>query len=161
MRSTGALHYYSTPAPSARSGLAKPSPQRGGIGSPSHAGIDRGGTHRQSTKGRFPCTRGDRPEPEVGAEMAVRLAAVGNQAGALVAHPSRPLRRSVGGGNPAPAPGRGRRQAQEEERFPGRFSISQLRTLQRRLQALRQVQEAGAKRSGPGSLLPPRASPGP
>ena len=48
-----------------------------------------------------------------------------------------------------------------EERFPGRFSVSQFRTLQRRLQALRQAQEAGAKRSGPGGLLPPGASAGP
>ena len=52
------------------------------------------------------------------------------------------------------------RQAQEEEKFPGRFSVSQLRTLQRRLQALRQAQEAGAERPGPGGLLPPGAHPG-
>ena len=45
-----------------------------------------------------------------------------------------------------------------EEKFPGRFSASQLRTLQRRLQALRQAQEAGTQRSGSGGLLPPRAS---
>ena len=48
-----------------------------------------------------------------------------------------------------------------EERHPGRFSASQLRTLQRRLQALRQAQEASTQRPGPGGLLPPRASPGP
>ena len=47
-----------------------------------------------------------------------------------------------------------------EERHPGRFSASQLRTLQRRLQALRQAQEAGAQRSRSGSVLPPGASPG-
>ena len=46
-----------------------------------------------------------------------------------------------------------------EERHPGRFSGSQLRTLQRRLQALRQAQEACAERSGPGGLLPPGAPP--
>ena len=45
-----------------------------------------------------------------------------------------------------------------EEKFPGRFSASQLRTLQRRLQALRQAQEAGTQRSGSGGLLPPGAS---
>ena len=50
------------------------------------------------------------------------------------------------------------RQAQEEDRHPDRFSASQLRTLQRRLQALRQAQEAGTQRPGPGGLLPPRAS---
>ena len=48
-----------------------------------------------------------------------------------------------------------------EERHPGRFSASQLRTLQRRLQALRQAQEASAQRPGPRGLLPPGASPGP
>ena len=52
------------------------------------------------------------------------------------------------------------RQAQEEEKFPGRFSASQLRPLQRRLQALRQAHEAGAERPEPGGLLPPGASPG-
>ena len=45
-----------------------------------------------------------------------------------------------------------------EEKFPGRFSASQLRTLQRRLQALRQAQEAGTQRAGSGGLLPPGAS---
>ena len=34
------------------------------------------------------------------------------------------------------------------DQHPGRFSASQLRTLQRRLQALRQAQEEGAPRSG-------------
>ena len=48
-----------------------------------------------------------------------------------------------------------------EEKFPGRFSASQLRTLQRRLQALRQAQEARSQRPRPRSLLPPGASPGP
>ena len=43
------------------------------------------------------------------------------------------------------------------DQHPGRFSASQLRTLQRRLQALRQAQEAGAERSGSGGLLPPRS----
>ena len=46
------------------------------------------------------------------------------------------------------------------EQHPGRFSAAQLRTLQRRLQALRQAQEAGAARSGPGGVLPPGASAG-
>ena len=41
-----------------------------------------------------------------------------------------------------------------EEKFPGRFSASQLRTLQRRLQALRQAQEARSQRPRPRSLLP-------
>ena len=40
-----------------------------------------------------------------------------------------------------------------EEKSPGRFSASQLRTLQRRLQGL-----AGTQRSGSGGLLPPGAS---
>ena len=48
-----------------------------------------------------------------------------------------------------------------EEQHPSRFSASQLRTLQRRLQALRQAQEAGTERSGPRGVLPPRASTGP
>ena len=47
-----------------------------------------------------------------------------------------------------------------EEQHPGRFSAAQLRTLQRRLQALRQAQEACAARSGPGGVLPPGASAG-
>ena len=47
-----------------------------------------------------------------------------------------------------------------EDQHPGRFSASQLRTLQRRLQALRQAQEAGSARSGPGGIFPPRASAG-
>ena len=47
-----------------------------------------------------------------------------------------------------------------EEQHPGRFSASQLRTLQRRLQALRQAQEAGAEWSGPGGVLPPGAPTG-
>ena len=46
------------------------------------------------------------------------------------------------------------------EQHPGRFSPSQLRTLQRRLQALRQAQEAGAAWSGAGGVLPPGASAG-
>ena len=46
------------------------------------------------------------------------------------------------------------------EQYPGRFSASQLRTLQRRLQALRQAQEAGAPRAGSGGVLPPGASAG-
>ena len=46
------------------------------------------------------------------------------------------------------------------EQHPGRFSASQLRTLQRRLQALRQAQEAGAAWSGSGGVLPPGASAG-
>ena len=48
-----------------------------------------------------------------------------------------------------------------EEKFPGRFSVSQLRTLQRRLQALRQAQEAGNARPRPRGLLSPGASSGP
>ena len=44
------------------------------------------------------------------------------------------------------------------ERHPDRFSASQLRTLQRRLQPLRQAQEAGAQRPRSGGLLPPGAS---
>ena len=47
-----------------------------------------------------------------------------------------------------------------EEKHPGRFSASQVRTLQRRLQALRQAQEAGARRPGPRGLLPPEHPPG-
>ena len=47
-----------------------------------------------------------------------------------------------------------------EEQHPGRFSAFQLRTMQRRLQALRQAQEAGAQRSGSGGVLPPGASAG-
>ena len=45
-----------------------------------------------------------------------------------------------------------------EEKFPGRFSASQLRTLQRRLQALRQAQEASTQRTRAGGLLSPGAS---
>ena len=43
-----------------------------------------------------------------------------------------------------------------EDKFPGRFSASQLRTLQRRLQDWRALNGPD-----PGSLLPPGASPGP
>ena len=48
-----------------------------------------------------------------------------------------------------------------EEEHPGRFSAAQLRTLQRRLQALRQAQEAGAARTGSRGVLPAGASTGP
>ena len=48
----------------------------------------------------------------------------------------------------------------EEEQHPGRFSASHLRTLQRRLQALRQAQEAGVEWPRSGGVLPPRASTG-
>ena len=81
-------------------------------------------------------------EGALGPQVAVRPVAVGDQDRAPVADPSRSLRRGLGGGDTASAPGRGRRQAQGNdnhrvaggERHPGRFSASQLRILQRRLQ---------------------------
>ena len=66
---------------------------------------------------------------ERSAEVAVWPVALGDQAGAPVAHPARvPL-----DGVSCPCSGSGQREWLEE-RFPGRFSASQLRTLQRRLQ---------------------------
>ena len=44
-----------------------------------------------------------------------------------------------------------------EERHPGQFSATQLRTLQRRLQALRQAQEAGIAWAPNGRCTSPRS----
>ena len=48
-----------------------------------------------------------------------------------------------------------------EERYSGHFSASQFGTLQPRLRALRQAQEASAQRAGAGSVFPPATSSGP
>ncbi len=74
--------------------------------------------------------------------MAVCTLAVGDRARALVADPDWSLRGCGGGEEILPllegeAAGRGRATTiieWLEEKFPGRFSASQLRTLQRRLQ---------------------------
>ena len=72
--------------------------------------------------------------------MAARQAAVGEEGQAEVANPTGPVRRGVGRGGRAPSAGdvEGALKATTilewlDERHPGRFSVSQLRTLQRRV----------------------------
>ena len=80
-----------------------------------------------------------------------------------MAHPSRSLRRGVGGGNPAPAPERGRRQAQGNDnyRVVGGKIPRPVQHLAAPHPATAITGLAGTARSGPGSLLPPGASTGP
>ena len=58
-----------------------------------------------------------RDERALSPEVAVWPLAIGDQDRAPVAHPSRSLRRGLGGGDTAPAPGRGRRQAQGNDNY--------------------------------------------
>ena len=92
--------------------------------------------------------------------MAVRLLAVGDQVGALVAHSPRSFRRSLGGGNPSPAPGRGRWQAQSNDnyRVAGREIPWPLQRIPTPHTAMTITGLACAQRFGPEGLLPSGAS---
>ena len=56
-------------------------------------------------------------ERAIGAQVAERPVAVGDQLGSLVAHPAQPLRRALGGGDPAPVTRRSSGQAESNDNY--------------------------------------------